>query len=434
MVRFFLMLCTGVLTSLFFFPFEFKALPGLNTKMAMAAMGLVVLAVRLAKGNKAQFSRPIIGLSFSAMMISFIGFVSVLFNNTQDYSYASYFMSMWVWLSAAYVVTVAIKSVHGRLSIPIVANYLIAVCLVQCVLALLIDNYPVMKHYVDAYIEQGQDFLNQANVRRLYGIGASLDVAGSRFAAVLILLAYLLRQDSQGPYISYYLAAFFFLAVVGNMIARTTTVGLVLAAVYWIYTFFDNKNYAPENNIKLWRWFICVVIIAVPLTLYLDQNSPFFHRQIRFAFEGFFSLFEEGEWVVASNEKLERMVVFPDNLKTWIIGDGYFNNPHYSDPYYVGETTKYGYYMGTDVGYLRFIFYFGMLGLLAFSSFMIYAARICVHRFPADRILFLFFLLAGFVVWMKVSTDLFLIFALFINVALLREEDELYNERIREIA
>lgn len=30
------------------------------------------------------------------------------------------------------------------------------------------------------------------------------------------------------------------------------------------------------------------------------------------------------------------MVVFPDNLKTWIIGDGYGANPSY-DPYYIGK-------------------------------------------------------------------------------------------------
>lgn len=50
------------------------------------------------------------------------------------------------------------------------------------------------------------------------------------------------------------------------------------------------------------------------------------------------------------------MYVFPDNLKTWIIGDGYFNGPEDSDPYYTGEIWDIGYYKGTDVGYLRFIF------------------------------------------------------------------------------
>ena len=44
------MLFLVFLTSMFFFPFEFTFLPGINTKMAMAAVGLVLFALDLAKG------------------------------------------------------------------------------------------------------------------------------------------------------------------------------------------------------------------------------------------------------------------------------------------------------------------------------------------------------------------------------------------------
>ena len=37
-----------VLTSLFFFPFEFTFLPGFNTKMIMAGMGLVLFGINMA--------------------------------------------------------------------------------------------------------------------------------------------------------------------------------------------------------------------------------------------------------------------------------------------------------------------------------------------------------------------------------------------------
>lgn len=41
-----------VLTSLYFFPFAFSFLPGVNTKMMMAAVGLVLLGIQLAKQKK----------------------------------------------------------------------------------------------------------------------------------------------------------------------------------------------------------------------------------------------------------------------------------------------------------------------------------------------------------------------------------------------
>ena len=64
------------------------------------------------------------------------------------------------------------------------------------------------------------------------------------------------------------------------------------------------------------------------------------------------------------------MVVFPDNWVTWLIGDGYAANPmdktlSFFDPYYTGPI-YHGYYKGTDIGYLRYIFYFGLVGTFVF--------------------------------------------------------------------
>ena len=70
--------------------------------------------------------------------------------------------------------------------------------------------------------------------------------------------------------------------------------------------------------------------------------------------------------------------------------------------------------MGTDIGYLRFIFYFGLIGLSTFVLFIIYSAQLCVKAFPKYKLMFFSILLVGLVVWLKVSTDIFLVFALFI--------------------
>ena len=46
------------------------------------------------------------------------------------------------------------------------------------------------------------------------------------------------------------------------------------------------------------------------------------------------------------------MIVFPDTVRGWMIGYGYYNNPADPDANY----------MGTDIGYLRVLFYVGALG------------------------------------------------------------------------
>ena len=113
------------------------------------------------------------------------------------------------------------------------------------------------------------------------------------------------------------------------------------------------------------------------------------------------------------------MYVFPETMKTWIIGDGYFVNPS-RDPNYLGDITE-GYYMNTDVGYLRFIFYFGLVGLIIFSMMIVYSGYICISCFSNSTLLFIMLVLIHFIVWFKVSTDCFFILGFFIALSYVKE-------------
>lgn len=413
------MVITMVITSFYFFPFEFVFLPGINTKMAMAAVGLVLLGVRMALSHSAILNKDFFTLSLWAMGVSFAGFVAVVYNDTHDYTYASYVMSMWVWAGAAYMVVELIKKVHGRISVELVAHYLIAVCVLQCILALLIDRIPAFEQAVNSVVS-GLGFveLNTLDkMNRLYGIGASLDVAGTRFSAVLVMIAFLVTRfdvSKRKVYLPLYIISVFIIGVVGNMMSRTTTVGLILFIAYLVY---KSRIYvlkiAPEVRV-IFGWLMGSLIVLIPMLIYLYHLDIDVRNNLRFAFEGFFSLAEEGSWNVHSNEVLMNMYIFPDNLKTWVIGDGYFNGPEDFDPYYIGEKWDVGYYKGTDVGYLRFIFYFGLLGLLLFSYFMWLSGRVCMRKFKKEKALFVLLLMVNFIVWFKVSTDIFLAFALFL--------------------
>jgi hypothetical protein len=124
------------------------------------------------------------------------------------------------------------------MSVELICHYLIAVCVAQCVIAILIDNYPVVKELVNRFVATS-GFIDQsdlANKDRLYGIGCALDVAGTRFAAVLTMIAALIaKHKGANLYRLYaYMASFVIIGVIGNMIARTTSVGVMLAIVYWL--------------------------------------------------------------------------------------------------------------------------------------------------------------------------------------------------------
>lgn len=420
------MVLLTILTSFYFFPFEFTFLPGINTKMAMAGVGLVVLIVQLARQGRSLINKDIFTLTIMAGVVSLIGFFSVIWNDTYDYTYATYIVSMWVWLAGAYVIVQAIKGFHGNVSVDLVCNYLVVVCFTQCLIAFVMTQYPPLKDFVDGFLGS-TGFMGKME-DRMYGIGASLDVAGSRFSVILVMIVYLLSKmaaTDKKKYIGVYWGIFIVIAVIGNMISRTTTVGVIMSLAYLFYI---SRIYTFQMDLNMryvWGSFIGILLVAISIMVYGYYTNPSFQENLRFGFEGFFNLVEKGKWDVHSNEILKNMYVFPDNLKTWIIGDGYFDNPYYAEPYYTGPKWG-GFYQGTDVGYLRFIFYFGMMGLMAFSLFMYKVAQICMNRFTAYRSLFFVILLLNFAVWFKVSTDIFLVFALFLCMT--ETEDQMVKQ------
>ena len=413
MLKYIAILFTGVLTSFYFFPFEFAVLPGANTKMVMAGVSLLVLGFQLAKKGNASINRDFMVLTILAGFVSLAGLVAVSYNETYDYTYATYIISMWVWLGGAYLAISCMRWLHKEVSLKLIAHYLIGVCVAQCFLALLIDASPAFKQFVNTYVA-GFDWVQFAQLEeggRLYGIGATLDVAGLRFSTVLVMIAYLCMQKEvriDNVKIVVYLLAFCLIAIVGNMMARTTTMGVGLSLVYWLYAWYKEKECK-----RVWIWVTIIVGLTILVSGYLYQVNANFKEDIRFAFEGFFSLWEKGEWSVSSNDRLKNMFVFPDNTKTWLIGDGYIENPYFRDPYYIGPRTG-GYYMNTDVGYLRFIFYFGVIGLSFFLIFFGKVTQICMRRFKGYGLLFLLILSVNLIGWIKVSTDIFLVFALFL--------------------
>ena len=109
------------------------------------------------------------------------------------------------------------------------------------------------------------------------------------------------------------------------------------------------------------------------------------------------------------------------------IGDGYFEEPYRVDPYYVGEARGWGlFFMGTDVGYIRFLYYFGCLGLFSFMFYFIRITKESIADFPKEKWVFLALLFINFTIWLKVATDIFCLFALFLCIS--KEDNDTYEK------
>ncbi|MCD8236969.1 MAG: hypothetical protein LUD00_10040 [Prevotellaceae bacterium] len=341
---------------------------------------------------------------------------AVNYSDSNDYTYVSYVFSFFTWLGGAYAVSQAIKALHGEVTLRLVILYLTLTCVSQCVLAILIDNIPAFRQFVDSYIAQGQVYLQ--DMRRLYGIGASLDPAGTRFSVVLFLMAYLLCKDEQilrdKKWFVAMIAAYFTISVLGNMIARTTSVGMILGLVYIVYS----VGLVPHKKSNLFPVVLSCTVVFVALVTFFYQTNPVFHKNLRFAFEGFFNWVETGTFRTDSTDKLNNVMwIWPEDLKGWIIGNGLFGNWIYS----------------TDIGYCRFILYCGLVGFSSFCMLFIYNAWVFAHKFRDFGLAAFFLLVLSFVIWMKVATDLFFIYALFYCVDWDRETtftDEMQEEEV----
>lgn len=251
-----------------------------------------------------------------------------------------------------------------------------------------------------------------ASLFRLYGLGTFYFYQGGVYCSWgLILTVYLIRSSKniKGTFIL--ALAYLLILISGLFIARTVLIGFVFSAIYFLIPKGLNKNYIL-NSIKKY----IIIILFTPFVLFVSINSfelwlnnNIDNRSVAHAFEPFINFFESGHLATESTAHLETMYVFPDNLKTWLIGDGFFTG---QDGFY---------YMHTDVGYLRMVFFFGIIGLLVFYLQKFYLLHSIIKlgktNVPKNQLLFFLFSFT-IVVNLKGFADadpiLFLFFWLFI--------------------
>jgi hypothetical protein len=79
-------------------------------------------------------------------------------------------------------------------------------------------------------------------------------------------------------------------------------------------------------------------------------------------------------------------------------------------------------YINANIGYCRFVLYSGIPGLVIFSLFFIYNAVACMRKLGPYKDFCIGILILGFIIWVKVATDLFIIYALLYCIYQEKEE------------
>lgn len=411
-VQIFMVLLTGLMMSFYFHPTELRALPGYNTKIMLAVFGVAMLIYNIIRTKDYSLSKGLLYSFMIAGAFSFVNYISLIINESDDYSYANYPISALTWIMGAYGAISFIRWTHSKVTVELVVRYLAGGAAFHSILSQLIDRNESVKNFITSIFYVAADM---EEMQRLYSFGVGLDPSGVRFAVILIMIAGVLTlskvvKKSIGLMI-FYILCFAIISVLGNIISRTTTVGMGLGLFVFAISTGLYKFVIKVSRIKIMRVFGIMLAIGIPIVVYYYNVNPSFQDQIEYGFEGFFSLFESGEFQTSSTDELSTMWVWPQDTQTWLIGSGLF----------LSKSSDFTYF--SDIGYCRFIFYSGLIGFTVFGLYFVYNAIYFAIRYPRYRYIFFLMIVVTFVVWAKVATDIFQLYALFYTFT---DEDELY--------
>ena len=393
------MILIGVLITCSYYSFDLAAWPsGPNTKMIVAVIGLLWFGYDALLRRNVQLPQVmVVGLLFAGLY-SIINIFAIEFNATDDYSYANYVTTFLVWIFSVYPAIALIRLTHGAVTLPLITYYLVATTLFQCLTGLIMDNNPGFDEFNAKIVAWDMDFYDR--IGRIRCFSTALDFGGVRFSLVLILIMGMLGRDesvrkSKGA-MFYLLLSFFVIAGIGNMVARTTTVGVVVGLVILVIYMFGSGPRLGGSGYIIGLFFTTLGLVSV-VGVYLYNTDEYYYNLIRFAFEGFFNLVEKGEFTTDSTEVLESMWKWPSDTKSWIIGTGIYGTWAY----------------GTDIGYCRLILYSGLTGFVVFALSFVYYAYYFARKYPRHVWPFVGYRSMTYIVWMKVSTDILMIYAFF---------------------
>jgi hypothetical protein len=146
-------------------------------------------------------------------------------------------------------------------------------------------------------------------------------------------------------------------------VARTGIVVLFFF-VFVFFTFFK-KSF---KTILILVFFIIIMLTIFALILNADRLAFFYEIALPYAFEFVFNYFDGDGFRTASTDELATMFVLPNDLASWLLGDGYFIDSNGAN------------YMATDIGYLRILFYVGLIGSFFIYSWFLMVAYACIRR------------------------------------------------------
>ncbi|WP_153798250.1 hypothetical protein [Foetidibacter luteolus] len=388
-----------------------------GSRILLAMSGFAILVFTIDKQVKTfkqiLIKKELLTYFFLFGLIILVSVLSLILNNTRDYEFVKYPVSLVLIILAAYFIHFIAKKTYRNISYETIMKYILVAVLIQVMLALLSFLFPPFADILNR-IQSISEFdiskLEETAEFRLTGFGATFFGAGIVNSYALLIVAVLLSNPGNSNRRIFFLTlSFIMVFVLGMMMARTTIIGLGMAAIYLLTPSLKANRRIIKNKLLFLLNLILLPIAGLYLLFLVSPKlQDTLSSAAAFGFEMFINYSEQGEFSSKSTSVLQTMFIFPDNMKTYLIGDGRY--------YQVAGDPGSSYYMGTDVGYLRLTYYFGIFGMVCYFILQFAGIESAISKNPGNKPLKKFLLLSFIcclILNVKGFTDFFFLTILF---------------------
>lgn len=356
-------------------PLKFQMFPYLSTRMAFGMLGMRYIIKNEYLKLLTKKGKRIIGSFFSIIIMSL---VTNFVNGTSEMFFLMYPFSMLIVFSACCLWLNLVYKVFGKLTQELVSHFIIMTSLLMIISAIIYFLSPntetfIMSLLTDDFIPitEGTDLSFRLNGFGCFGYGCGIVFS----MALAICVFHIIKLDFKNC--KFYVISIIIIIAIGSLMSRTTLVSAAVLFFYMVLKSFKNIKILANNLFTVMFYGLVATIIISSISFSDDMM-----QQFSFGFEMFFNLAGSGHIETNStNSLVDSLNIWPDNFKTWLLGDGLYL-PNGGDIY-----------MGVDNAYQRMIFYFGIIGMLLMFRYNYYMYRVTALSMKEKTLPLLFFAL-----------------------------------------
>lgn len=350
-----------VINFLFFFLYisniQFVILPDkLRTRLIVSAIGFIYFLLRF----KANDSYRILNVIKLIIPLAVWMSITIIANMSGQYWFLQYVAMQILFMFGAFFV------IHtGRIDkLTTLLWYFVIYVGIQDTIAMVSYQMPQVSMFIRSIQVSGiSDDRANLLALRTGGIGEFSLFGGGMWVAMGLLCMTMLYKLKKLTF-PIYIGLFMTLLITGLFIARTSLTGL-LSVIILFFPF--RKNW---KKISLWVAFGAVFLLLI------SYSEKFFESKgmdTSYAFESFDKYRETGQ-VQSNSVDITRDMwnTLPTTWETWIAGDAKY------------EDESGHYYMHVDVGYLRVLFFGGLIGLFFYLFYIFSLVKVTYERSGKD--------------------------------------------------